>query len=188
MLWLCVGVLWWAVVHLTPSVAPGFRSSMIERYGEKPWRALFAVDIVFALALMVFGWRSITPQILYLPPIWAPHAALLLMAVSVFLFGAAQGKSSIKRVVRHPMLSSVVVWSVAHLLANGDTRSLVLFGGLGAWAVIEMLLISRREGPWSKPDAAPPGSEIKALAITAVVYIVLVFLHPYFAGVSPIPG
>ena len=187
MLWLCIGVLWWAAVHLTPSVAPDFRKSMVDRIGEKAWKGLFALDIVIALVLIVVGWRSAVPQNVYLPPLWGSRAALLLMAVSVYLFGAAQGKSAIKTVIRHPMLAAVAVWAIAHLLANGDLRSLVLFGGLGLWALVEIPLINRREGQWIKPDAQSPAAELKIVLISAVVYVVLVFLHPYFAGVSPIP-
>ena len=109
------------------------------------------------------------------------------MAVSVYLFGAAQGRSAVKTVIRHPMLAAVAVWAIAHLLANGDLRSLVLFGGLGLWALVEIPLINRREGRWIKPDARSPAAELKIVLISAVVYVVLVFLHPYFAGVSPIP-
>jgi uncharacterized membrane protein len=81
----------------------------------------------------------------------------------------------------------MAVWSGSHLLANGDSRSLILFGGLGVWAVLEMLLISRREGPWKRPYAPALSVEIRGIVITAVIFFVLVYLHPYFAGGSLIP-
>lgn len=186
MLLLSIGIVWWATIHLTPSVAPEFRRKMIDRLGEPVWKGLFALDILIALALIVIGWRSAAVQTVYLPPAWGRQAALLLMALSVFLFGAAQGKSAVRRFVRHPMLASVVTWSVAHLIANGDLRSLVLFGGLGIWALVEMPLINRREGAWIRPDAQATGGQLKGVLISIVVYALLVVLHPYFAGVAPI--
>ena len=103
------------------------------------------------------------------------------------LFGAAHQPTRIKRVVRHPQLTGMLVWSLSHLLSNGDTRSLALFGGLGLWALIEMLLISRREGAWQKPHGPALSIEVRGIVISTVVFFVLVFLHPYFAGVSAIP-
>ena len=183
MIWLCIGILWWAFVHLTPSLAPGFRQSLIDRFGENPYKGLFALDIVIALALIIYGWRSTVPEVVYIPPTWGYSAALVLMAISVYLFGAAQRPSLIKRFLRHPQLTGMLTWSVAHLLANGDQRSLVLFGGLGLWALIEMPLISRREGAWVKPEAPPMTRELIGIAITVAVFVVLIYLHPYFAGV-----
>lgn len=187
MIWLVAGVLLWMFVHLSPSVMPGFRKALIDKLGEGPYKGLFALDIVIAIVLIVVGWRSARPEIVYLPPAWGHTAALILMALSVFLLGAANMKTAVKRFIRHPQLSGVAVWSVAHLLSNGDIRSLILFGGLGIWALVEMPLISRREGAWVKPEAPPVGVEVRGIVIAAIVYVVLVFLHPYFSGVSPMP-
>lgn len=76
---------------------------------------------------------------------------------------------------------------MSHLITNGSTRALVLFGGLGVWALIEMPLINARDGAYAKPEAPGLKAELIGLAITAVIFIVALFLHPYFAGVTPIP-
>ncbi len=135
---------------------------------------------------MVIGWRSTTPEFVYLPPGWGRPVTIVLMLISVMLFVAANYPTRIKRFIRHPQLTGLVTWSIGHLLSNGDSRSLVLFGGLGLWALIEMLLINRREGGWVKPDAPALSIEAKGLVISVIVFLALVFLHPYYAGVSPI--
>jgi uncharacterized membrane protein len=109
------------------------------------------------------------------------------MLIAVMLFGAAQQPTRIKQYVRHPQLTGMAVWSGSHLLSNGDSRSLVLFGGLGIWALIEMLLINKREGAWQRPYGPALSVEIRGIVISAVVFFVLAYLHPYFAGVSAIP-
>ena len=129
-------------------------------------------------------YRSTVPEPVYLPPAWGGAAAILLMPVAVLLFAASHARTRLKRVLRHPQLTSVVVWSAAHLLANGDNRSLLLFGGLGVWALLEIAVINSREGPWVKPLAPPVANEIRLLAIALVVFAVLVYLHPRFAGVA----
>ena len=187
MIWLCIGVLLFMLVHFVPSLARGLRSSLINHVGEHPYRGLFSLLLVISIAVMVFGWRSTTPEFVYLPPGWAMPLASVLMLISVMLFGAAHQPTRIKRYVRHPQLTGMLVWSLSHLLSNGDSRSLVLFGGLGLWSLIEMLLINRRAGAWVRPDAPALSVEIRGVLISVVIFFVLVFLHPYFAGVTAIP-
>lgn len=187
MIWLIAGVLLWFAVHLSPVYAAGLRQKLIDRIGEGPYKGLFALDIVIALVFIVIGWRSTVPALVYVPPTWGQTATIVLMAVSVYLFGAANAKTAVKRFLRHPMLTGLAVWSVAHLLSNGDDRSLVLFGGLGVWALLEMPLLNRRQGQWVKPEAPSIGVEFRNVVIAAVVFVFLIVLHPYYAGVAPIP-
>lgn len=184
---LVAGVLLWAVGHLMPSFAPGFRQSLIDKLGAGPYRGVFALMIVASVLLIVFGWRSTPEEYLYVLPVWSRQLGFVLMFVSVFLLGAAHGKSIVKRFVRHPMLMGVLVWSVSHLLTNGTTRALILFGALGIWALIEMPLLNARNRDWTRPDATPLTAELKGVVISAIVFTVLIWIHPYFAGVSPLP-
>ncbi len=59
----------------------------------------------------------------------------------------------------------VVVWAVTHLLVNGDLASLVLFAALGLWALAEMAVINRAEGPWSPPAQGPIAKDATVAAI-----------------------
>ncbi|MGF1645123.1 MAG: NnrU family protein [Thiotrichales bacterium] len=180
---LLIGVLLWSAVHLFPVLAPAARARWIARLGTK-YQGLFALVIGLALLLIVFGWRGAPAQTVYLPPEWGAYLSSPLMLLAILLFGASHGQSRIQRWLRHPMLSSVVVWATAHLLVNGDSRSIVLFGGLALWALVSQPLINRRDGAWVRPAVAPPWSnEVKLLVIALIVYAVLLFAHPYLAGV-----
>jgi uncharacterized membrane protein len=187
MVWLYLGVFLFVMVHFFPGLAPELRKSLIERAGENPYKGIYSLALVLSVALMIIGWRSTTPQPVYQPPFWATPASSVLMLFAVMLFAAAQQPTRIRRYIRHPQLTGVAVWSGSHLLANGDSRSLVLFGGLGLWALIEMPLINRREGAWQRPYGPALSVEIRGIVISVVAFFVLVYLHPYFTGVSPIP-
>jgi uncharacterized membrane protein len=187
MAWLLTGLTLWIVVHLVPSVAPALKARLHAALGAGPYRGVFALLVLLGLVLIVIGWRSAVPALVYAPPAWGRMAAFPLMFVAVLLFGASHAKTNLKRLIRHPQLAGVLLWSVSHLLANGDTRSLLLFGGLGTWALLEMVLISRREGAWVKPERAAPKSELVGVIVSIIVFAVLVALHPYFAGVSLLP-
>jgi uncharacterized membrane protein len=184
MVMLIAGILLWIIVHLSPGPGRGFRQRIITAAGEGPYKGIFSLLLLAALLLIVLGWRSTTPQPVYLPPAWGGVAAIVLMPIAIFLFGASHAKTRIKRLVRHPQLGGLIVWSLAHLLANGDNRSLLLFGGLGAWAILEIVVINHREREWVKPAIPPLAAEIRVLVITAVVFAALIFLHPKFAGVA----
>ena len=184
MLVLTLGVLLWSCAHLFPSLMPTARSNLIARIGEGPYKGLFALNIVTAILLMVFGWRSASMEIWYAAPLaGTPVIVAIGVLIAFILLGAANAPSNLKRYVRHPMLTGVAVWGIAHLLANGDNRSVVLFGGLTLWAVVAMVTISRREGAWQKPEPVAVQKDVVLFVIGLVLTLVVAYFHEYLSGV-----
>ena len=183
MLLLISGLILWSAVHLIPSVAVGFRASVINKLGLNRYSAIFSLFIIAALVLIVFGWKAAVPEALYAFPVFVRHISMLLVVVALILFGASVYPTRIQSYIRHPQLSGVLLWSVAHLLMNGDTRSVTLFGGLALWAIVEMFLINRRDGEWEKKE--PPSWKVETVGglVTLVVIAIVVLVHPYIAGV-----
>ena len=181
---LVAGVLVWCLVHLLPSLAAPLRQRLITQLGEKIYKLLFTALIFASLALIIFGWRSTVPSLLYQLPGFTRHIAMLLVLVAFIIFGASNYPSRIKQHIRHPQMAGVIVWAFAHLLLNGDSRSVLLFGGLGLWAVLEIVLINKRDGEWVKQPVPGWAREIRGLVISLVVFLVVVILHPYMTGVS----
>lgn len=177
------GLLLWSGVHFVPSLAQPLKKSWIGAMGESGYKLSFAAIVIASLLLIIFGWRQTLPTHVYALPLAVKHLSMLLMVFAFVLFGAAKHPTRIKRYIRHPQLASVIVWAVAHLLVNGDSRSIVLFGGMAVWAVLEMIFINRREGAWIKPPAPDWREEFKGLAISAVMLVVVIIAHPYIAGV-----
>lgn len=181
---LIAGLLIWSLVHLTPSLAAPLKQKLLTRLGEKTYKLLFAVLMFIALAMIIFGWRNTVPEFLYQLPGFTRHIAMLLVLVAFILFGASNYPTRIKQFVRHPQLTAVVVWAFAHLLLNGDNRSVLLFGGMGLWAILEIIFINRREGEWLKQPVPGWAREVRGLVISLVIFVVVVMLHPYMTGVS----
>ncbi len=186
MVWLILGVVLWSGVHLLPIAGRGARDALIGSLGEGPYKGLFSLALVLAIVLMVVGWRSSGMVAVYAAPA-GPLVTNALMVVALFLFAASGVPTNLKRALRHPQLTGFATWSVAHLLSNGDQRSIVLFGGLGLWAVAAILLINRRDGAWEKPEPLPMSAELKPIVGTVIAFAILFFAHPYIAGVSPLP-
>lgn len=184
---LIAGISLWIIAHLIPSVTPGLRDAMQAKLGTGA-RGVMALLILAALALIVIGWRSIVPQMVYDPPVWGRHLNMLLMYVAIYLLGAAKGAGRIRQWIRHPMLTGVIVWSIGHLFSNGEDRSVLLFGAMALWALVSIFTISAREGAWVKPaQVASIGREGASLVIAAIVYAGLMFGHGYFTGVPLLP-
>ncbi len=180
---LIAGLFLWAIVHFIPSIGIPIKTNLIKQFGQKAYTASFSVLLVLSLILIVFGWRSIAPTFLYALPEVIKPVALFLLVLAFFLFGAAIYPTRIKRVVRHPQLASIIVWSAAHLLVIGDSRSVILFGWLGIWALSEIVFINKREGQWVKQDAPSWKQEVIGALISLAIFIVAVLAHPYISGI-----
>jgi uncharacterized membrane protein len=180
---LILGLVLWTCIHFSPSIAKCTRGLIISKIGIGPYKGLFAILIVLSIVLIVFGWRSIEPVDVYLPQSWGRHVTFLLVLLTFILFVAARRATNIKRVLRHPQLTGLVLWSIGHLMANGDNRSLILFSWLGVWAILEMFLISKREGQWIKPELVPAKNDVITIVGGCVMYAILLMAHPYITGI-----
>jgi uncharacterized membrane protein len=182
---LVAGILLFTVVHLLPAVAPDMRAGLAAKLGENAYRALFSAVILLSLVVIVFGWKAATPTGIYTPPLRGGPLVSAAIFFAFVLFVASKARSNYRRFVRHPQMMSVILWSAAHLLVNGDSRSVVLFGGLGAWAVAEIVLCNKRDGAWQKPDVAPFSADMTVAAIAAVAFAIFFYLHKALFGVIP---
>ena len=179
---LILGLFLWSVVHFIPSLAQPVKAAWINAMGQKGYTISFSILVVLSLVLIVYGWRHTVPTYLY-DPVVARPIVIALMVVSFLLFGAAKHPSVINSWVRHPQLTGLLLWSTAHLLVNGDSRSVTLFGCMGVWAILEIIFISRREGQWVKKPIPSGPKQLKGVAISLVIFVAAALLHPYIAGV-----
>ena len=178
--------LWWAA-HLFKRLAPARRAAL----GDAG-KGLVTLGVLAGVVLMVVGyggsdWLGIEGAEtvgLWYPPAALTHVNNLLMLFAVYLYAASGMKTRITRVIRHPQLTAVKTWAVAHLLVNGDLASSVLFGGLMAWAVVEVILINRAEPRGPLPEPAPLGKEIGAVVGAVLVTGAIGWVHNWL-GVWP---
>ena len=178
---LVVGLVLFFAVHLIPSFAP-FRAALVGRLGEKPYRGLFSAVSLASLALIVWGFSRAPFEPIYAPPLWGRHAAMTVVPIALVLFAAANMPTHIRALLRHPMLIGLLLWALAHLLANGDLRSIVLFGGFALFAVVETAsAVGRGKAP--PPDQTPRfAMDAAAVAGGLVVSGLLVRFHGALFG------
>ena len=106
------------------------------------------------------------------------------------------------RITRHPLMWGIMLWAGAHLLARGDLRAVVFFGGFLLLAALGTIMIDRRK------QADPDFRRFKAVtsnipfvaiaqgrnrivwreigwtrpAIGIAVFVLVFFLHPWISG------
>lgn len=183
---LALGVLLWSVVHFFPAVAAGLKKSLVNRIGEYPYKGIFTLITVLSLYLIVTGWQSTAAVEIYAIPDWGGHAAAVLTLFAFILFFAPYPPNNFKRIIRHPQLIGTALWGLGHMLSNGDSRSVVLFGGMTAWAIVEIVLINRRDRDWTKPARVSLLKDFSLILFSILVFTVVLFTHHMVFGGEPL--
>ena len=148
---LVAGLLLFIALHLIPSVPP-LRAALVDRLGQTPYRGVFAAIALTSLVVIVWGFSQAPREPLYAAPIWGRHAAMTVGPIAGVRFAAANMPTHIRALLRHPMLLGLLLWALAHLLANGEVRSVVLFGGFALFAMVETVsAVARGKHPPAEP-------------------------------------
>lgn len=125
----------WLALHLGVSGTP-LRATVAGPLGERRFAAVYSILSAVFLVLLILGFRRAETTPLWYAPPWlvAVIDAVMLVAFVFFVAafvparGGGEGPRGIARVTRHPLMTAIGLWSGAHLVANGDTASLVFFG------------------------------------------------------------
>ncbi|MBI1244129.1 MAG: NnrU family protein [Alphaproteobacteria bacterium] len=187
---LIVGLVLFLGTHLL-TTRRELRQSLIDRLGANGYRGLFSLAAMAGLATTIYGfgtYRAAGYVDVWDPPRALMHVAFLVNLPIFVLLIAAYQPGWIKTKTRHPMLLAVKLWALAHLLANGDLGSMLLFGGFLAWAGYARATMRHREagaGASSPVDARFGTNDVIAIAAGFAIYGVFVkYLHPLLIGVA----
>jgi len=198
---LILGLVLFLGAHSTRVFAENWRQATLERLGEKAYKGVYTLVSLVGFGLMMFGFDQVRwdSPVLWSPPVWAKHGAAVLMLVSLVLLACAYApRNAIKVKLHHPMVLSVKVWALAHLLANPRLADVVLFGAFLLWSVLNFRAARRRDRLAAASLSAGAGSgalepEVssaatwRAIGIGVVVWAFLLSRgHAWLFGVSPL--
>ena len=200
------------------------RKLLVTALGEQPYLGAYSAAAFITLGWMIWAYlhAPLLPlwqvQGLKLLPALVMPVALVLLACGLLsrnpsavlqakALQAEEPARGILRITRHPMMWAIALWALVHLLARGDTASLIFFGGFALLALIGTALIDARKADalgegWKRFAAAT--SNVPFLAIIQgrnrlrlaeigwwkilagfLLYLVLLALHPWLFGVKP---
>jgi uncharacterized membrane protein len=174
------------------------RARAIAVAGEGGYKLIFSLVSLLGLVLIVWGfahyraagmidvWEGlVSPKALVI----LKHITIALMLPAVILVVASYLRGHIYTALKHPMLAGVKLWAAAHLLANGDLGSIILFGSFLGWAVFDRISLKRRSDAGAPPiPVGGWGNDMIAVAVGIVAYLALAFaFHPVVIGV-PVVG
>ncbi len=198
------------------------RPALIGALGEKGYRALYTIAALATLIWMVYAYNrapteALWPGLKLLPAIFMPFALVLLacgvlsrnptMVGAEKLLKSEDPARGIIRVTRHPVMWGIGLWAAAHLLARGDLKSVVFFGGLLVLALAGAAALDARKAKtlgddWRRFAAVTSHLPLAAVAsgrnrlkwkeigwrnplIGIALYVVFLLAHAWMFGARP---
>jgi len=209
MTWLIIGLILFLGAHSIRMVADDWRTQAIASWGEKPFKGVYSLLALVGFYAMVTGYAEARLQTvaLWTPPIATRHVSVLLMLFASVLMAAAYvPRNHLKMRMGHPMVLSVKVWALAHLLANGNLADVVLFGSFLVWSVFNFKAARARDRvaapealrlqadgaentnavPGDQPIANTTATLLTVLIGVALWALFVFYLHVQLVGVSPL--
>lgn len=148
---LFIAALGFLTIHL--SSATNIRASVIKKYGENTWMAIFAM-----LALGFFVWMSyeyfyaeVTEDLWYMPDWWLwVNAVIMLISMIFMIVGAIPAQSGkvgvgLRAITRHPSNWGTALFAATHMITNSNAESFMFFGSFLGVGVIGTYLLDRRK-------------------------------------------
>ncbi|KND61539.1 NnrU family protein, required for expression of nitric oxide and nitrite reductase (Nir and Nor) [Candidatus Burkholderia verschuerenii] len=177
-------------MHSISIVAPAWRDAQVNRLGEGPWKGLYSVISIASFIAMIYGYgmARAQPVALYMPPMGLKHLTFLLMLPVFPFLIAAYFPGRVRRLVRHPMLWALILWSASHLLCNGTLNDVLVFGGFLLWAVADLISVSSRTKVRAVRGApASAANDAIVIVVGLALYALMLFwAHAHLIGVSPL--
>jgi uncharacterized membrane protein len=192
-----LGLILFLGAHSVRILADGWRDQTIAAYGEKAFKGVYTLVAILGFYLLVVGYGEarLQPLALWSPPIFTKHISMLLMLLSsILLIAAYIPRNHFKMRLKHPMVLSVKVWALSHLLANGNLADLVLFGSFLIWAVLNFRSARARDRAQVQNSDANEKAPLKPNLLATLIalfggmglWAVITFvLHAKVVGVAP---
>ena len=156
------------------------RAKLVVAMGEWPYRGLYSLVAFLTLGWMIWAYASAPREQLWigyknLTFVVMPLAFILIacgywrnptMVGADALLRSEDPARGMIRITRHPIMWGIILWAVAHILARGDLKGLIFFGGLLLLAVVGTLSMdARKKANPDWPRFAAATSHIPFLAI-----------------------
>jgi uncharacterized membrane protein len=214
---LAIATLAFLATHFITSTP--LRPVLVNKLGEWPYRGVYSLVALITLVWMIWTYAAAPREPLWIglrtiPLILMPVAFVLLacgywrnptMVGADKLLKSEDPARGMIRITRHPIMWGIMLWAAAHILARGDLKSLIFFGGFLLLAGLGTLFMdARKKANPDWPRFAAVTSHIPFVAIAQgrnriawreigwvrpliglAVFFAFFFLHPWLFGAPP---
>lgn len=218
---ICAAILF-LVTHLGVSSTP-LRGMLVGAMGEQAYLGVYSLISAVTIGLLIYAYVQVPhTDFLWVPGVAAHAFAKGIMPFAfVLLVGGLMAKNptavmadaavdepldGMLKIVRHPVQWAILLWAVAHIVANGDSASIIFFGTFATLSAVGMLAMDAKRRP--RPEAAwqafyvhtsywPFGALLTgraklaaadmnwlAVGIGVVLFVLVYVFHGYIAGVA----
>ncbi len=167
------------VIHINPAM-PKWKAHAVKTFG-KSYGPIYGILSLLLFGAAIWAFRRAEPGFIYEPATWGRHANFLITLLGFLCIGIFAFRGSWRNTLKYPMAIGVSLWAFGHLLANGDQRSFLFFGGLASAAILHAVL-KQFYVPFVPSDVRQGHNPISLLGGVAL-YGIAAQLHYAVAGV-----
>lgn len=210
-----IAILAFFLTHSIP-VRPGNKAQIVAHLGARGFTLGYSTLSIAALTLVIIA-ANRAPYVELWP--WAPwqnYVTLIAMAGAVLIASLAIGRpnplsfgggnndrfdpqaAGIIGWARHPLLAALLLWSLGHLIPNGNLAHLILFGLFASFSFFGKRIIDKRNQrllgleKWqhlshTQRDIAITRTGLIRVCIGIAIYLLLLHVHSAIIGVTPLP-
>ncbi len=190
----------------------GLKALLVRRIGSPGYLAVYSLLSFLLLAWVIAALITAERVQLWPTPPWSYGFAAVLSLAGLLLFmvgalspnplsvsfrksGYDPQRPGVLGWLKHPIIWGLTLWAVAHIPANGDWPSLVLFAGsaafglLGIWATDRRMRRKLGEHAWValKPGSGHMnGPAWQGMLLGLLLWIGLLLAHPYLFAADPL--
>ena len=156
-----------------------------ELLGVPAYMAVYSLLALLGLGLVIWG-KSISPFVMIWEPIFELRYISSILMTPAFILVAAGNipMSYIRWQLRNPMLLGVCIWGLAHLWANGDLASMLLFGSFTLWSGLKFVTLRGNVESTVVPELSWLWRDLIAVVAGAVLYFIVYISHGQLFGVG----
>ena len=184
------GFIIFLISHSANIFFQNLKTILVNKVGLLLWKIIVSLLAILGFVLMVTHYQEAKSFSINL---WSPNIPILYLSYILNFFAiwlvvsAYVPRNVIKLKLKHPMILGVKTWAFAHLLVNGDTFSIFVFGITLAWAILSF----RTARKTASASTAGQGEKYSIHASAATFFIgIMIWLyiiragHEYIAGIG----
>jgi uncharacterized membrane protein len=167
------------IIHINPAM-PAWKAHAVKTFG-KAYGPIYGILTLLLFAAAIWAFRQAEPGYIYEAPSWGRYANFGMTLLGFLCIGIFAFRGSWRNKLKYPMAIGVSLWAVGHLMANGDQRSFLFFGGLGFIAILFAVL--KNDNVPFVPSEVREGHNPMSLLGGVALYGIAAQLHYAVAGV-----